>query len=131
MNNFAFSTLDVDERGDVQIPVKDRVTSNKPSFVIYRMSCDVSNSIQHQPTNIGGFERQLSLLDPSTDRVSTILVWQHLTVTSREPSRREFFKKVRTCNRYVPKRKCLLNNVSGAIIGGLWAVMGKSSFLSL
>ena len=27
---------------------------------------------------------------------------------------------------FTPKRKCLLNNISGAITGGLWAVMGPS-----
>ncbi|CAF4254602.1 unnamed protein product, partial [Adineta steineri] len=74
----------------------------------------------------GPFERQLSLLDPTSDRVSTILVWERLTVLSREDKTTEFFRKVRSCNRYVPKRKCLLNNVSGAITGGLWAVMGPS-----
>ena len=36
------------------------------------------------------FERQLSPLDPMSDRVSTILVWQHLTVQIREDKRREF-----------------------------------------
>lgn len=71
------------------------------------------------------FERQLSILDPLSDRVSTILVWKSLTVSSREDKNRELFKKFRTCNQYVPKRKILLNDVSGAIAGGLWAVMGK------
>ena len=70
-------------------------------------------------------ERQLSLLDPMSDRVSTILVWQNLTVTTREKKRTEFLRRIRAGRDYVPNRKCLLNNVSGAITGGLWAVMGK------
>src|SRR5690349_12050888 len=31
-------------------------------------------------TGVGPYERQLSLLDPMSDRVSTILVWRNLTV---------------------------------------------------
>ncbi|CAF4369957.1 unnamed protein product [Adineta steineri] len=57
----------------------------------------------------GPFERQLSLLDPISDRVSTILVWERLTVLSREDKTTEFFRKVRS-----------------SITGGLWAVMGPS-----
>ena len=77
----------------------------------------------------GPHERQLSLLDPLSDRVSTILVWQNLSVSSRGDKKKEFFRKVKSCNKYVPERKCLLNNVSGAIAGGLWAVMGKLYFI--
>jgi hypothetical protein len=80
---------------------------------------------QHRSTVLEPNERQLSLLDPFSDRVSTILVWQNLTVSSRGDKRRDFFKRLKSCNKYVPQRKCLLNNVSGAIAGGLWAVMGK------
>ncbi|CAF1427831.1 unnamed protein product [Adineta steineri] len=64
---------------------------------------------QHQSMGAGPFERQLSLLDPISDRVSTILVWERLTVLSREDKTTEFFRKVRS-----------------SITGGLWAVMGPS-----
>lgn len=57
--------------------------------------------------------------------MTTVLVWQNLTVTSYEGKNQEMMKKIKSCNRYVLKRKCLLNNISGAITGGLWAVMGK------
>ena len=83
---------------------------------------------QVQLVGVGPAERQLSLLDPLSDRVSTILVWHNLTVSSWEEKHRRIFKKIKSCNKYVSKPKCLLNNISGAITGGLWAVMGKLSF---
>ncbi|CAF3774074.1 unnamed protein product [Adineta steineri] len=51
---------------------------------------------QHQSMGVGPFERQLSQLDPTSDRVSTILVWERLTVLSREDKTTEFFRKVRS-----------------------------------
>ncbi len=76
-------------------------------------------------------ERQSSLPDPMSDRVSTILVWQNLTVSTREDKRKEAFQRIKSYKTYVPKRKRLLNSLSGAITGGLWAVMGMiSSILS-
>ncbi|CAF3879499.1 unnamed protein product [Rotaria magnacalcarata] len=71
-------------------------------------------------------ERQLSILDPLSDRVSTILVWKNLTVQARPSKREEFFQRLKSYKKYLPKRKCLLSNTSGAITGGLWAVMGPS-----
>lgn len=71
------------------------------------------------------FERQLSLLDPTSDRVSTILVWKNLTVLTREDPAKEFFQRMKFWKKFEPKRLRLLNNVSGAITGGLWAVIGK------
>ena len=85
-----------------------------------------------QPSDDSSYERQLSLLDPLSDRVSTILVWQNITVQIRQDKRQEFFQRMKSYKNFVPKRKCLLLNVSGAITGGLWAVMGTcSSSLSL
>ncbi|CAF1467821.1 unnamed protein product [Adineta steineri] len=81
---------------------------------------------QRRSTGAGAHERQLSVLDPHSDRVSTILVWEHLTVCTRESRHKELFGRLKSYKNYVPKRKCLLNNVSGAIAGGLWAVMGPS-----
>ena len=81
---------------------------------------------QHGQTSaLGPNERHLSILDPMSDRVSTILVWQNLTVHAREDKRKEFFKRMKSYKDFVPKRKSLLSNTSGAIAGGLWAVMGK------
>jgi hypothetical protein len=60
-----------------------------------------------------------------SDRVSTILVWKNLTVQIREDKKKEAFQRMKSYKTFVPKRKCLLNNISGAITGGLWAVMGK------
>uniref|UniRef100_A0A914P039 ABC transporter domain-containing protein n=1 Tax=Panagrolaimus davidi TaxID=227884 RepID=A0A914P039_9BILA len=71
-------------------------------------------------------ERQLSHLDPYSDRVSTVLVWKHLVVSTGEDKDKMVFNKIKSCGRYTHKPKILLNNVSGAITGGLWAVMGPS-----
>ena len=81
----------------------------------------LQQSLDHVP-----FERQLSPIDPMSDRVSTILVWQNLTVQIREDKRKEFFQRMKSYKKFVPKRKCLLHKVSGAITGGLWGVMGNS-----
>ena len=81
---------------------------------------------------LGPNERHLSILDPLSDRVSTILVWQNLSVQARENKWKEFIQKMKSYKNYVPKRKYLLHSTTGAITGGLWAVMGKyRSFLSV
>ena len=70
-------------------------------------------------------QKQESLVDPTSDRIGTVLVWQNLTVSTRENKRKEFFQRLKSSKNFVPKRKDLLHNLSGAITGGLWAVMGK------
>ena len=77
---------------------------------------------------LGPNERHLSILDPLSDRVSTVLVWQNLTVEAREDKRKEFFQRMKSYKKYEPKRKFLLNSTSGVIAGGLWAVMGTFFF---
>lgn len=72
-------------------------------------------------------QRQLSILDPFSDRVSTILVWKNLSVFTREDKKKELFQRMKVWKKFEPKRQCLLNNISGAITGGLWAVMGQFS----
>jgi hypothetical protein len=62
-----------------------------------------------------------------SDRVSTILVWQNLVVSTREDKRKQFFQRL-TSTEPPTNSKRLLHYVSGAITGGLWAVMGKSFF---
>ncbi|CAF4193784.1 unnamed protein product, partial [Adineta steineri] len=127
--------LPITDENEIDVKLPSHVTgmSRKPfppTLEVTRLTSIPSSNHgqqqQHQSMGAGPFERQLSLLDPTSDRVSTILVWERLTVLSREDKTTEFFRKVRSCNRYVPKRKCSLNNVSGAITGGLWAVMGPS-----
>jgi hypothetical protein len=90
-----------------------------------------SSSYNHQQyrrsTVTGPSERQLSILDPMSDRVSTILVWQNLVVSTREDKRKQFFQRL-TSKDPQTNSKRLLHYVSGAITGGLWAVMGKSFF---
>jgi len=95
-------------------------------------STPLTNNNRHslrRSTGLGSFERQSSLLDPMSDRVSTILVWQNLTVQVREDKHKEFLQHIKSSKNFVPKRKCLLHNVSGAITGGIWAVIGKSTIL--
>jgi hypothetical protein len=65
-----------------------------------------------------------------SDRVSTILVWKNIIVSTREDKKKQFFQRL-TGKNPEPKSKCLLHNVSGAITGGLWAVMGKCFAFSL
>jgi hypothetical protein len=79
--------------------------------------------------DLESLERQSSLPDPMSDRVSTILVWQNLTVSTREDKAKGFLQHLKSSKNFVPKKKSLLHNVSGAITGGLWAVMGKFSAL--
>lgn len=80
-------------------------------------------------TALGPNERHLSILDPLSDRVSTVLVWQNLSVEAREDKRKEFFQRMKSYKNFEPKRKALLNSTSGVIAGGLWAVMGTFFFL--
>jgi hypothetical protein len=126
---------------DVNIPVRDTSASTALFPIIFEVPTNVtssakSTSLQSSICSLGynrrstgtePLERQLSLLDPMSDRVSTILVWQNLTVQIREDKRKEAFQRMKSYKTFVPKRKCLLNNLSGAITGGLWAVMGKSN----
>jgi hypothetical protein len=60
-----------------------------------------------------------------SDRVSTILVWKNLTVSTREDKMKEFLQRIKSSKNFVPKRKELLHNLSGVITGGLSAVIGK------
>ncbi|CAF4738286.1 unnamed protein product [Rotaria sp. Silwood1] len=84
------------------------------------------NREENTGTGVDPFQRHLSILDPLSDRVSTILVWKNLTVLTREDKITEFFQRIKCWKKFTPKRQCLLNNISGAITGGLWAVMGPS-----
>jgi hypothetical protein len=98
-----------------------------PSSSLSAPSTMYNHHAKRQSTALKPFERQLSLIDPMSDRVSTILVWKNITVQIREDKRKEAFQRMKSYKNFVPKRKCLLHNVSGAITGGLWAVMGKFS----
>jgi hypothetical protein len=71
-------------------------------------------------------ERQLSLLDPMSDRVSTILVWQNLTVSTREDKQKEILQHIKSSKNFEPKRKSLLHNVSGAITGMVYGLLWVS-----
>jgi hypothetical protein len=140
-------TVNQDERGQTKrLP---RISSGTPGTfsVIYEVPTDADetgitfapppsasssnfNQLQQskrRSTGTGTFERQLSILDPMSDRVSTILVWKNLIVSTREDKKKQFFQRL-TRKTPEPKTKRLLHNVSGAITGGLWAVMGKFSF---
>ena len=115
-------------RGISEVPtnIKNTMTNGPPP------SASSASFNQHQSRKssaLGPFDRQLSLLDPMSDRVSTILVWKNLTVEARPSKSTEFFKRMKSSKDFVPTRKSLLSNTSGAIAGGLWAVMGKYSVL--
>lgn len=115
---------------DVQRTNIDNIDQANPQTRIFQSlenfeTIDNAANGSHQPTReMHRYNRELSFLDPSSDRVSTILVWQNLTVTTREDKLLEQVRRLKFWNPTPPKRKCLINNVSGAITGGLWAVMG-------
>ena len=106
------------------------VSTNTVDSASLTRSSNYNNHSNRRSTGLEPFERQLSLLDPMSDRVSIILVWQNLTVQIREDKKKEAFQRMKSYKTFVPKRKCLLNNTSGAITGGLWAVMGKFYLLT-
>ncbi|CAM2701767.1 unnamed protein product [Rotaria socialis] len=136
--------------GDSHLPILNEeeytddafIVEEKPVSSIYKANVTTAGSSHSLPTTTSSAsftdqsnhrssalkqnERQLSILDPLSDRVSTILVWKNLTVHARPSKREEFFQRVKSYKKYIPKRKCLLSNTSGAITGGLWAVMGPS-----
>lgn len=132
-----------DRRYNVNIPVHASSASPTPFPVIFEIPTDTVDSVRstgpspspcssgsnhHQHRRSTGnapIERQLSQLDPMSERVSTILVWQNLTVQIREDKKKEAFRRTKSYKTFVPKRKSILNNISGTITGGLWAVMGK------
>jgi len=142
LNDIPITNSNEHEKLDINIPARAASAAQFP--VIFEVPTNITNSVesvrapsstclsgynnyfQCRSTGLGPFERQLSLLDPMSDRVSTILVWKNLTVQIREDKRKEVFQRMKSYKTFVPKRKCLLNNISGAITGGLWAVMGKS-----
>ena len=93
-----------------------------------RSSNYVHQQEKRRSTGTGPFERQLSLLDPMSDRVSTILVWKNLVVFTRGDSKKQIIQRVRG-KTPEPTTKRLLHNLSGAITGGLWAVMGNFTLL--
>jgi hypothetical protein len=148
-NDIHLPTLNEEESTDVKLSPPATTTSSSSFPIIYEEPTPTinmmtsTNSIGQPPSAssasfthqsgrkssaLGLNERQLSILDPMSDRVSTILVWQNLTVQARQSKRKEFFKRIKSYKDFVPTRKCLLSNTSGAITGGLWAVMGKFSF---
>ncbi|CAF1042088.1 unnamed protein product [Adineta ricciae] len=88
-------------------------------------SASYANHQHRRSTGTGPHERQLSILDPMSDRVSTILVWQNLAVSTRISKRQQFIHNLRSKGPPLTSKR-LLHNVSGAITGGLWAVMGPS-----
>ena len=94
-------------------------------------SSSSNQTTRRRSAAVGPHERQLSILDPTSDRVSTILTWQNLSVVAREDRMKEFCQKIKSYKNFEPKRKCLLSNTTGVIAGGLWAVMGELPLLLL
>lgn len=137
LSDISMATPDKNRRLDLDIPIRATSASAVPCPVIFEVTTDATappgkspgfNPHSHYRRSSASktFERQLSQLDPRSDRVSTILVWQNLTVQIRADKRKEVIQRVKSYKTFVPERKCLLNNISGAIMGGLWAVMGKN-----
>lgn len=111
--------------GIAEIPTSTITTAVQPSS--YTDLTNVNQRDRRKSSALGSNERQLSIIDPLSDRVSTILVWEDLAVQARPSKRKEFFQRLKSYKNFEPQRKFLLNKTSGAITGGLWAVMGKFS----
>ena len=108
--------------------VPSNVDTNDVTFAPPPAAASAGYNNQHRrSTGTGPHERQLSILDPMSDRVSTILVWQNLLVSTRVDKRKQFIQNLRSKGSPLTSKR-LLHNVSGAITGGLWAVMGKLAF---
>jgi len=111
----------------VACDIKSAMMSMSTSDVTLPSTESISTSRQKlRLSRRGSLECQSSSIGSKSDRVSTILVWQNLIVKTREDKRKELFQRFRSYKHFEPKRKVLLHNLSGAITGGLWAVMGKS-----
>ena len=104
----------------------DMKNSAPPAAVPMQTSSEREKTYRAAP-DINPLDRQLSIIDPYSDRVTSILVWKNLTVLTREDKVVECFQRIKCWRKFKPKRLCLLNNISGAITGGLWAVMGTCS----
>ena len=122
-DQFNFGTCAIHCGSNMNTPKSKKTIDKSPSINHYQT--DSSQPPQHSSPEHTDLDRPLSPIDPMSDRVSTILVWQHLTVQIREDKRKEFFQRMKSYKHFTPKRKSLLNNISGAITGGLWAVMGN------
>lgn len=109
--------------GIAEIPTDTTIMTAQPSS--YNDLTNVSQRDRRKSSALGSNERQLSIIDPLSDRVSTILVWEDLSVQARPSKRKELFQRLKSYKNFVPQQKFLLNKTSGAITGGLWAVMGK------
>jgi hypothetical protein len=55
-------------------------------------SAGYSHQQSRRSTGTGPHERQLSVLDPMSDRVSTILVWDNLLVSTRQGKKKQIFQ---------------------------------------
>ena len=134
-------SLSEDETVEVKFAPRPTPSSAAPFTVIYEAESNANGDSKGgisfgQPSSssthttrrrsgaVGTHERQLSILDPTSDRVSTILTWKNLSVQARENRMKEFCQKLKSYKTFEPKRKCLLTNTTGVIAGGLWAVMG-------
>ena len=120
------------ERSHPTVSNTPHVTQPPPASVSAPCKAYAPIKPRQSTTTSSPFEKQSLALDPMSDRVSTVLVWQNIVVSTREKKESALWKYMKPSKDNEPKTKCLLHNVSGAITGGLWAVMGTcSSSLSL
>jgi ABC-type multidrug transport system ATPase subunit len=94
---------------------------------IYEIKLDAQDGLEVKETPE---PTKAMVLDPMSDRVSTILVWQNIVVSTREVKKKTLLERLQPMKRNEITKKCLLHSVSGAITGGLWAVMGEIPYRS-
>ncbi len=106
------STIKQEERGNLKRLSRISSATHRLLSLIYEIPTDAdengitftrhalasSSSYNHQEqrrsTVTRTFERQLSILDPMSDRVSTILVWQNLFASTRKDKKKHFFQSL-------------------------------------
>jgi len=106
------STINQEKRGNLKSLSRISSATHRLLSVIYEIPTDAdesgitftpnslasSSSYNHQEqrrsTGTRTFERQLSILDPMSDRVSTILVWQNLFALTRKDKKKHFFQSL-------------------------------------
>ena len=121
-NSAAASTIPV----IYELPIVDPdLNQSKPMYNTISPLIVSPTKMSYLSTAISLQTTPSSIPDPMSDRVSTILVWQHLTVSTRGDQQKGLMKRLLSFKSKESKRKVLLHHVSGAITGGLWAVMGN------
>ena len=93
--------------------------------VAYVVSPSSSKYSHRQSIHSKVSDHHISNHDEKSERISTVLVWKDLTVSAKAKKNKLGFLHLNSKDSK-PTNKRLLHKLSGAIAGGIWAVMGKN-----